>query len=82
MGIQFAATRVKRTRTVAGVGLIAALTWDLEIGDVSRFRSVKQAISYCVFGGMKKAPQTKRCALSSRSSGTNSIQRDLAEKPQ
>src|SRR5262249_24055213 len=41
------AERVKRLRTVPGVGPIAALTWALEIGDVSRFHSVKQAISYC-----------------------------------
>src|SRR5262249_25612505 len=32
------AERVKRLRTVPGVGPIAALTWALEIGDVSRFR--------------------------------------------
>ena len=35
------AERVKRLRTVPGVGPIAALTWALEIGDVSRFRSMK-----------------------------------------
>src|SRR3981189_1121046 len=40
------AERIKRLRTVPGVGPITALTWALEIGDVSRFRSVKQAISY------------------------------------
>ena len=28
-------------------GRITALTWALEIGDTSRFRSIKQAISYC-----------------------------------
>src|ERR1700704_2176559 len=41
------AERLKRLRSVPGVGPITALTWALEIGDVSRFRSVKQAISYC-----------------------------------
>src|SRR5205814_1773270 len=41
------AGRIKNLRTVPGVGPITALTWALEIGDVSRFRSVKQAISYC-----------------------------------
>src|SRR5215469_966042 len=35
------AERVKRLRTVPGVGPITALTWALEIGDVMRFRSVK-----------------------------------------
>jgi len=29
------------------VGSITALTWALEVGDTSRFRSIKQAISYC-----------------------------------
>ena len=41
------AERLKRLRTVPGVGPITALTWALEMGDVSRFRSIKQAISYC-----------------------------------
>ena len=41
------AERLKRLRTIPGVGPITALTWALEIGDVSRFQSVKQAISYC-----------------------------------
>jgi transposase len=40
------ADRIKRLRTVPGVGPITALTWALEIGDVSRFRTIKQAISY------------------------------------
>jgi len=41
------AERVKRLRTVPGVGRITGLTWALEMGDVSRFRSIRQAISYC-----------------------------------
>ena len=41
------AERLKRLRTIPGVGPIPALTWALEIGDVSRFQSVKQTISYC-----------------------------------
>ena len=32
---------------IPGVGPITVLTWALEIGNVSRFQSVKQAISYC-----------------------------------
>jgi transposase len=39
--------RLKRLKTIPGVGPITALTWILEIGDYSRFRSIKQAISYC-----------------------------------
>ena len=38
------AERIKWLRTVTGVGPITALTWALEIGDVTRFRSIKQAI--------------------------------------
>jgi transposase len=47
MTYEFATHRTKRLRTVPGVGPITALTWALEIGDVSRFRSIKQAINYC-----------------------------------
>jgi transposase len=36
--------RIKRFKTIPGVGQITALTWALEIGDVSRFRTIKQAI--------------------------------------
>ena len=49
------AERIKRLRTVPGVGPITALTWALEIGDVSRFRSIKQAISYCGLCGEEKS---------------------------
>jgi transposase len=51
--------RIKRLRTVPGVGPITALTWALEIGDVSRFRSVKQAISYCGLCGEEKSSADK-----------------------
>src|SRR5271165_3933495 len=49
------ADRIRRLRTVPGVGPITALTWALEIGDVTRFRSVKQAISYCGLCGAEKS---------------------------
>ncbi|MGB8579723.1 MAG: transposase [Candidatus Sulfotelmatobacter sp.] len=39
--------RVQRLKTVPGVGPITALTWALEMGDISRFRSIRQAIRYC-----------------------------------
>jgi transposase len=60
------AERVKNLRTVPGVGPITALTWALEIGDVSRFRSVKQAISYGGLCGDEKssADQVLRTPLS------------------
>src|SRR5215467_9330419 len=53
------AERLKRLRTVPGVGPITALTWALEIGDVSRFRSIKQAISYCGLCGDEKTSADK-----------------------
>jgi transposase len=39
--------RVARLMTIGGVGEITALCWALEIGDVARFRTVGDAISYC-----------------------------------
>jgi transposase len=53
------AERIQRLRTVPGVGPITALTWALEIGDVSRFRTVKQAISYCGLCGAEKSSADK-----------------------
>jgi transposase len=53
------AERIKRLRTVPGVGPITALTWALEIGDVSRFRSIKQAISYCGLCGEENSSAEK-----------------------
>src|SRR3954463_307955 len=53
------AGRIKNLRTVPGVGPITALTWALEMGDVSRFRSVKQAISYCGLCGDEKSSADK-----------------------
>ena len=47
------AQRLQNLRTVPGVGPITALTWALEIGDFTRFSSIKQAISYC--GLMRRA---------------------------
>src|SRR6202166_212478 len=53
------AERLKRLRTVPGVGPITALTWVLEIGDVARFQSIKQAISYCGLCGAEKRSADK-----------------------
>jgi len=39
--------RVENLMSIAGVGEITGLTWVLEIGDPARFRSSRQAISYC-----------------------------------
>src|SRR5579862_6657579 len=51
--------RLRRLRTVPGVGAITALTWALEIGDYTRFPSVKQAISYCGLCGAEKSSGDK-----------------------
>jgi len=39
--------RVRRLMTIRGIGEITALTWVLEIGDASRFTSIRQTVSYC-----------------------------------
>jgi transposase len=41
------AERVERLQSIQGVGVIVALTWALEIGEVERFGSIAQAVSYC-----------------------------------
>jgi transposase len=51
--------RLERLRTIPGVGPITALTWVLEVGDTSRFRSIKQAISYCGQCGEEKRSADK-----------------------
>jgi transposase len=39
--------RVELLKTIPGVGDIVALTWVLEVGEVQRFSSIANAISYC-----------------------------------
>ena len=51
--------RLRRLRTIPGVGPITALTWALEIGDYTRFPSVKEAISYCGLCGAEKSSADK-----------------------
>ena len=53
------AERLKRLRTVPGVGPITALTWALEIGDFSRFESIKEAVSYCGLCGDERSSADK-----------------------
>ena len=38
--------RVSRLLTIPGIGPVTALSWVLEVGEVKRFASVKQVISY------------------------------------
>ena len=73
------AERVKRLRTVPGVGPIAALTWALEIGDVTRFRSAKQAISYCGLCGDEKSSADKAMRTPLSKQRNKHIQRALVE---
>jgi transposase len=51
--------RVGRLMTIPGVGIILALTWALEIGDVARFASIKAAISYCGLCGAEQSSAGK-----------------------
>jgi transposase len=55
----FLAERVKRLRTIPGVGPITALTWALEMGDISRFRSIRHAVSYCGLCGDQRSSAEK-----------------------
>ena len=73
------AERVKRLKTVPGVGPITALTWALEIGDVSRFQSVKQAISYCGLCGEEKSSAEKMVRTPLSKQRNKHIQRALIE---
>ena len=73
------AERVKRLRTVPGVGPIAALSWALESGDVSRFRSLKQAISYCGLCGDEKSSADKAIRTPLSKQRNKHIQRAVVE---
>ena len=58
--------RVHRLMTIPGVGPVTALTWSLEVGEVQRFRSHKQAVSYCGLCGAEdsSAGKQKRTPIS------------------
>ena len=55
------AERVRRLQTIPAVGKVTALSWALEMGDISRFRSIRQAISYCGLCGDEKRSADKGC---------------------
>jgi transposase len=71
--------RLRRLRTVPGVGPITALTWVLEVGDTSRFRSIKQAISYCGLCGEEKRSADKVMRTPISKQRNKHIQRILVE---
>ena len=62
-----------------GVGPITALTWALEIGDVTRFTSIKQAISYCGLCGDEKSSADKVMRMPIFKQRNKHIQRVLIE---
>ena len=71
--------RLRRLRTVPGVGPITALTWALEIGDVTRFTSIKQAIGYCGLCGDEKSSADKIMRMPISKQRNKHIQRVLIE---
>ncbi|MCU1224852.1 MAG: transposase, partial [Edaphobacter sp.] len=73
------AERLKRLRTIPGVGPITALTWALEIGEVSRFQSVKQAISYCGLCSAERSSADKLVRMPISKQRNKHIQQVLVE---
>ena len=60
-----------------GVGPITPLTWALEIGDCTRFSSIKQAISYCGLCGDEKSSADKVMRMPMSKQRNKHIQRVL-----
>ena len=73
------AERLKRLRTVPGVGPITALTGALEIGDFTRFQSVKEAVSYCGLCGDERSSADKVLRMPLSKQRNKYIQRTLIE---
>jgi transposase len=71
--------RLRRLRTVPGVGPITALTWVLEIGDFTRFTSIKQAVSYCGLCGDENRSADKVMRMPISKQRNKYIQRVLIE---
>jgi transposase len=71
--------RLRRLRTIPGVGPITALTWVLEIGDYTRFRSVKEAISYCGLCSAEKSSADKAMRMPISKQRNKHIQHVLVE---
>ncbi len=71
--------RLRRLRTIPGVGPITALTWVLEIGDYTRFRSVKEAISYCGLCSAEKSSADKVMRMPISKQRNKHIQHVLVE---
>ena len=71
--------RIRRLRTVPGVGPITALNWALEMGDISRFRSIKQAVSYCGLCGDEHSSADKVMRMPLSKQRNKHIQHVLVE---
>jgi transposase len=71
------AERLKRLRTVPGVGPITALTWALEMGDFTRFPSTKEAISYCGLCGDESSSADEERQRGSTNRATLAVARRL-----
>ena len=52
--------RVELLMSILGVGEVTALSWVLEIGEVKRFGSICQAVSYCGLCSAQKESAGKR----------------------
>ena len=71
--------RLARLRTVPGVGQITALALALEIGDYTRFPSVKEAISYCGLCSAERSSADKVTRMPISKQRNKHIQRVLVE---
>jgi transposase len=71
--------RLRRLQTIPGVGPITALTWVLEIGDYTRFQSVKEAISYCGLCSAEKSSADKVMRMPISKQRNKHIQQVLVE---
>jgi transposase len=65
------AERINNLKTIPGIGVITALTWALEMDDVSRFRSVNKRLATAGFVATRGARQTKFFELPFRSNETS-----------
>lgn len=65
------AERVKRLRSIRGVGEVTALTWALEVGEPQRFSSIARAVSYCGLTSalVSSADKTQRRPISKQRNG-------------
>jgi transposase len=71
--------RLRRLRTIPGVGPITALTWILEIGDYTRFRSVKEVNSYGGLCSVEKSSADKMVRMPISKQRNKHIQHVLVE---